>query len=452
MTETSLAAGNALVMSAAFLMLSYHYWVNLPGFGGGRRGFVIWVSKGLLVPLWVWIAINSGLLPGMPVLSPEVAIAVSQGKGWLSALALSSSRVLFLISSFWAAITFVWLTLAMGRMVPDRREFDQYCLFYSLFLIPVAALVFMVAGVPGWGLAMLIWLAPIVHLNGSMIATRAPKPNYSPAVARLMFGKYKDAELEIISELAKSENDFEGWMMLADLYANHFNDLPEADRTIRELCTQPDVTAVHISVAFHRLADWHLKLADDPDNARSALEAIVLLMPGSHFARMAQQRIDQLPATREDLLDQRKPKVFRLPALGDPLDEDARNERPQVSMTEARAQADRLVERLKRNPDDVETRESFAVLLGEQFGKTDSAIEQLNLLIGIPDQPASKYAEWLALIAAWQIRYRHDPDAAKALLERILREFPKTPQALAARRRLELMESERLTHEANRSR
>jgi hypothetical protein len=431
-------------MSAAFLMLGYHYWVNLPGFAGGRRAFAVWAVKGLLVPLFVWIAINSGLVPEMPVLSSEVATAIAQGKGWLGALATSSSLALFLVSSFWAAVTFVWLTLAIARMVPDRREFDQHFLFCSLFLVPVAAFVFLAAGVPGWGIAMMVWLVPIVHLRSSMLATTASGPNYSPAVARLKFGKYKDAELEIINELEKCEDDFEGWMMLADLYANHFNDLPEADRAIRELCTQPNVPAVHISVAFHRLADWHLKLAADPDNARSALEAIVLLLPGTHFARMAKLRIDQLPATREDLLEQRKPKIFRLPALGDALDDDARNERPQVSLTEARAQADRLVERLKRNPNDVEARESFAVLLGEQLGKTDLAIEQLNLLIAIPDQPAPKHAEWLALVAAWQIKYRHDTVAAKALLECIVREFPQTPQALAARRRLELMETERM--------
>src|SRR5688572_11032866 len=134
MTSTALATGNALVMSAAFLMLSYHYWVNLPGFGGGRRGFLIWGAKGLLVPLFVWIAINSGLVPGMPVLSHEVAAAVSQGKSWLGALARSSSQVLFLVSSFWAAITFVRLTPAMARIVPDSREFNQYFLFCSLFL------------------------------------------------------------------------------------------------------------------------------------------------------------------------------------------------------------------------------------------------------------------------------------------------------------------------------
>jgi len=435
-------------MSAAFLMLGYHYWVNLPGFGGGRRGFVAWAGKGLLVPLLAWIAINSGLLPGMPVLSSEVAAALAQGKGWLGALATSSILVLFLISSCWAAITFVCLTLAIAQMVPDRREFDRYFLFCSLLLVPVAAFVFLVAGAPGWGIAMMVWLAPIVHLRSSMLVTTASGPNYSPAVARLKFGKYKDAEMEIISELEKCEDDFEGWVMLADLYANHFNDLPEADRTIRELCTQPNVPGVHISLAFHRLADWHLKLAADPDNARNALEAIVLLLPGTHFARMAKLRIDQLPATREDLLDQRKPRILRLPALGDALDDDARNERPTVSLTEARAQADRLVERLKRNPNDVEARESFAILLGEQFEKTDLALEQLNLLIGMPDQPASKRAEWLALVAAWQIKYRHDAVAAKALLERIVREFPQTPQALAARRRLELMETERMIHRA----
>src|SRR2546430_11587326 len=51
-----------------------------------------------------------------------------------------------------------------------------------------------------------------------------------------------DAELEVLHELEKCEEDFDGWLMLAELYARHFHDLPEADRTIRELCGQPNVT------------------------------------------------------------------------------------------------------------------------------------------------------------------------------------------------------------------
>ena len=45
-------------------------------------------------------------------------------------------------------------------------------------------------------------------------------------------------------------------------------------------------------------------------------------------------------------------------------------------------------------------------------------------------------AEWLGLIAAWQIKYRQDLEAGRKTLERLVREFPQSPQAFAARRRL----------------
>jgi TolA-binding protein len=59
----------------------------------------------------------------------------------------------------------------------------------------------------------------------------------------------------------------------------------------------------------------------------------------------------------------------------------------------------------------------------------------------MPDQPDSHRAEWLGLVAAWHIKYRHDSDTGRKTLERLIREFPQTAQAFAARRRLQLLDA-----------
>lgn len=100
------------------------------------------------------------------------------------------------------------------------------------------------------------------------------------------------------------------------------------------------------------------------------------------------------------------------------------------------------METLRRDPNNAPARERLARLLAEHLDRPDLGIEQANLLLDMPDQPEARRAEWLGLIAAWQIRYRHDSDAARVILERLVREFPQTPQALAARRRLQLLDAE----------
>jgi hypothetical protein len=47
---------------------------------------------------------------------------------------------------------------------------------------------------------------------------------------------------------------------MADLYANHFHDLGEAEQTTRDLRSTPHDTS-QLSVALHRLADWQLTRA-----------------------------------------------------------------------------------------------------------------------------------------------------------------------------------------------
>jgi len=266
-------------------------------------------------------------------------------------------------------------------------------------------------------------------------------PMYARAVARMKFGKYSEAEWEIIHELEKCEDDFQGWMMLAELYGNHFNDLVEAEQTILEICDQPKTTASQLSVALHRLADWHLK-AGDPEPARRALQMISDRLPHTHLARMAQLRLSQLPATAEELREQRHAKPIPLPALGDSLDAGPEPAPTPAEQAEAAAQANACVEALRQDPNQAAARERLARLLAERLGQPDAGIEQMRLLLNLPGQPDAKRAEWLGCIAAWNLKFCHDPDTGRKNLERLIEEFPTSPQALAARRRLQLMISE----------
>jgi len=59
----------------------------------------------------------------------------------------------------------------------------------------------------------------------------------------------------------------------------------------------------------------------------------------------------------------------------------------------------------------------------------------------MPDQPDARKAEWLGLLAAWHIRYRHDTDTGRRFLERLIHEFPQSAQAFAAHRRIRLLDA-----------
>ena len=248
----------AILTLGAFALLSRFYWNQIFEAEGApaRRRFLIWAVKGLLGPVLLWLVFNCGLLPGSPGFLPEVVENRSRGGPWVGVLFRSLGPVLFLVSSFWAAVTIGWLLSEFTVQARDRHELAVQCAFFSFFLAPLAGLIFYATGLRGLGAALLLWLVPLVHFCLPLERAKIVPPSYARAVARMKFGKYKDAEREVLKELEQCEDNVEGWMMLADLYANHFNDLPEADRTIRELCGQPNVIGIQISLALHRLADW----------------------------------------------------------------------------------------------------------------------------------------------------------------------------------------------------
>jgi hypothetical protein len=245
-------------------------------------------------------------------------------------------------------------------------------------------------------------------------------------------------------------------MMLAELYAKNFNDLPEAEQTVLEICDQPRTSPSQLSVALHQLSEWHLKLGDNPDAARRALQMICNRLPGTHLAHMAQLRINQLPTTLEELHELRNPKPIPVPeynpgrSVGLPA---AAAEMPspgeqryqlspesESDKAEAVAMANACVEILTRDPNDVPAREKFARVLAERLNKVEEGIEQLTLLLNLPEQPAPKRAEWLYLSAIWHITHRHDVHAGRKILQRLIAEFPQSPDAAAARRRIQSLD------------
>jgi hypothetical protein len=425
------------IVTGSFVMAAFHYWRRLCDEEltvEEWRLFLRWSCTGIAIPFVLWLTFNTGLL-GAPVW-PYVAPISAGVAAWWKSFAHAASAGLFFISSYWAGVTFAWLLWRVSQRVGDRGTFYGMCLGWSFLLVPVAVVVLVLGGWGLLGMAMLFCGLALVHTTLELAPAKAPMPSYSRALAKINFGKYDEAELEVIRELEECENDFDGWMMLAELYATHFDDLPGADQTVRDLCEQPTTTPGQVAVALHRLADWHLKLAHDPVAARHVLERICSRLPGTHMDKMARLRINQLPATRDDLLERESGKPLRLPHVPDDWDPTTTRTLPRE---EAVAAANDCVEALKKNPDDVPAREKFARLLAESVDDAKTAIEQLELLLSMPNQPVNKRGEWLMTIAGWHARYRDDVEMARLVYQEVMRDFPQTAHAFAAQRRLNLL-------------
>jgi hypothetical protein len=408
------------------------------------RPLLLWSGKGLLVPSIIWTLMNLGLSWNLQPFMPQIQAARNHGDPWVPEYLRIVAVGLFVIGSFWATVTLAWALLEAGVRTEGetRAQFKGLCLACFVALVVPALVIVWFGGWPLLGLAGIALLAPMAGYGAGVLRTRQMPPIYARAIARMKFGKYTEAEWEIIRELEKCEDDFDGWMMLADLYANQFNDLAEAEQSILEICNQPKTTPSQLAVALHRLANWHLHRAGDPAAARRTLQMICDRLPGTHLAHMAQLRINQLPASAAELRQQQSAALIPLPALSDAIDEAPPAPETGKERHQAAEAANACVEILKHDPNNVPARERLARLFAERLDQPDRGIEQVTLLLDLPDQPDARRAEWLGLIAAWHIRYRHDSAAGRKALERLLREFPQSPQAFAARRRLQLLDAD----------
>jgi hypothetical protein len=300
----------ALLILAASFKLVAHYWDPQDEFAHPKRQLTIWACKGIIIPLIFWVLVNTGLSARYPPLithegrasrlvtalsAPSRSMRSTRSSApTLLALLFSAVPVALVIASYWAATTFGWQVAALYLQTESRREAPGASIFWCLILSPVAALAIYVGGWGGIGLAALTWLVPITR---ELLAFGIPKklpPLYADALAKTAKGKYRRAELAVLRELEKREDDFDGWMILAQLYAEKFHEIAEAERIIHQLCTQPTTTRAEMSLALNRLADWQLHLAKDPAAACRALEEICHCFPATHLADTARNRINQI--------------------------------------------------------------------------------------------------------------------------------------------------------------
>jgi len=426
----------------SFVWMTLHFWRQLPLQEGEtlrsrNRDFVEWAAKGVAVPLFLWIVMNIGLTTLLPPFLPEVAVVKNAGGFWPWAVLRYTSPAMSVIVSYWAALSLAAIALMIRARTDDRPRFNGTALMWTVFMLPVCAVVLLIAGWAGIGFALVVWLAPVVHGTLPNLARTRRAPSYSQAIGKLKFGKYSEAELEILRELELCENDFNGWMMLAELYAVHFQDFKLAEQTVIDLCEQPDVKASDACVALHRLADWYLRLQNDPQGARRCMEAISKRYPNTHLSRMARLRMKRLPQTTEEWIEESRGKPLHLPALHDDF-EGAETAEP-VDLQAVQRSAERLSDRLGRDPNDAAAREEFARALAK-LGKLQPAIDQLDLLLSMEGQSTTRRAEWMGLKVAWLTQITPDSPAVRTLLSRIIQEFPFSPQAMAAQRRVFLMD------------
>src|SRR5438105_9938219 len=168
----------------------------------------------------LWALINIGLSWNLQPFMPEVQFAQSSGTGWRPEYLRVLGQGLFIVASYWRALTLGWMTwrAAAGLQGDPRSDFNGLCTTCVLGMgLPAAGIIFL-GGWPVLGLAATAIVAPIAGYTPNILRLKKMPPMYSRAIARMKFGKYSEAEWEIIRELEKSQDDFDGWMMLAELY------------------------------------------------------------------------------------------------------------------------------------------------------------------------------------------------------------------------------------------
>jgi len=399
-----------------------------------------WFAKGFGTPALLWTVINFGVGFQLPPFFPYIQNAQLKGLPWFAHYLAIVTGGFVMIASIWTAVTLVSRLLPAYREMVDeaRLEFHAVCFTsFAIMVLPALGLLIFV----GWGslgFAVLLLAVPIIHYGGPVLMRPKPKPMYSRALARLKRGRYSDAETEILSQLEKAENDFDGWMLLAQLHAVHFGELGEAEKIILDVCLDPNTNPSQIAVALHKLADWQIQLAGNPEAASRTLKLISDRLPGTHLAHMAELRRAQLP-TNQQLQEEKQGRPIAVPHVPTMFEFTEPPPALTADLNEAVGRVEQLTQALTRDPNHVTSRETLARLLASPIGQFETAIEQLRLLLGMEAQPAGKRLQWLTWIASWQITDLHDDAAAVATLTEIVEDFPNSPEAFAAKGRLNLI-------------
>ena len=266
------------------------------------------------------------------------------------------------------------------------------------------------------------------------------KPFYSRAEGLRRRNLFREAIAEIRKQLEQFPEDFAGQMLLAEINAENLKDLQSADIVVQKILDQSGHTPGQIAGALHALADWHMKLAQDPESSRLALEKIIERFPDSNFSQTASQRIAHLGSVDSLLATHERPTIalkhFEQQDLQNPQNDAAK------SLPDAATRASDCLRQLEKHPLDPEARENLALIYAHEYQRLDLAAGELEQLIAQPNQPSKQIVRWLNLLADLQIKIGNNISAAHQTVLRIRELFPQSASAEQATLRLEYLRSE----------
>src|SRR5580658_2331278 len=123
---------------AGFCLVMWDFCQHLPPEQSPqlRRWFKNWMFKGLLTPFLLWLIFNSAVWNWLPPLMPAVAFAKMNG-AWREIMRNVATLGLFVVSTYWAAVTVAWLLVVLSRQIAERLQFRNCVLIWSVILGPV---------------------------------------------------------------------------------------------------------------------------------------------------------------------------------------------------------------------------------------------------------------------------------------------------------------------------
>jgi hypothetical protein len=337
-----------------------------------------------------------------------------------------------------ARLVFKWLLTAVIFLVGWKYAIPMYGggglgAIFAIGMTGGLALAFNVV----WRHSIIETLAkPLTNIFDGGSEPPEPKPHYSISHAKRKSNRPLEAIVAIREQLAKFPADFEGVMLLANVQAEDLNDLPGAEITLNNFCNSPNAPDRQMVAALTQLADWHLKKTADADSARAALQKIVARFPETEFALRAEQRLAHLGETGKIIMAQHDRSAIPVPEGVKNVGLLDSTEFLRPKEIEPGKLAAVHVKHLETHPHDAEVREKLATIYARHFKRLDLATMELERLINEKNHSVKQRASWLNLLASFQVELGADVVTVTATLQKIVNDFPSTPAAEIAGRRL----------------